>query len=304
MKIYTLIFALILSNLLLAKKKEVPFEILVVEAEQIVQGEIVDTTDSTYTIDVIENLCENSTSISKMTINKWEAWQCDNPKFKYEIGIKVLLFLKKQFKEESFAVLHGSSGELKIDGGRLNVWNYGEVDLLTLSHSIKYLRQCYNYKGDYWADGYLRCYLESTCSEKETAKFWNENKFNSWVYESAIERKIFEKKWLYVLDYKEPENIVKALRYVVKTKDSDIMNVICDPYYWPSGNLQLLESFNEDDSATVDLIDKLKTEFTIEEIERNKEQYICYIKKKDEILFWVVLVNRYSNWYIEQIREP
>ena len=31
---------------------------------------------------------------------------------------------------------------------------------------------------------------------------------------------------------------------------------------------------------------------------------ILDIKKKDEILFWVVLVNRYSNWYIEQIREP
>jgi hypothetical protein len=146
--------------------------------------------------------------------------------------------------------------------------------------------------------------LESTCSAEETHTFWKRNSFNAWLLASAEKHKTFEKKLRYALNYKDPVNVVNALHFIALKRDADMMQVISNPYYMHNKEVSLLIAFDETDTATTNVLRKIATNYTVQEKWQNNAQYVCTLQSGNETLFWVVLVKRYENWYIEQIREP
>ncbi|UTW66689.1 hypothetical protein KFE94_00830 [bacterium SCSIO 12643] len=304
MKYFLLILALSVSSFLTAKKARIPFEILTLEADEIVVGEIVEVNNSSFVIEIRNDIKREEQRNKKLTLNFWKEWQCDYHRFKYEKGVSALFFLRKDVKSESYNVLHGSSGELKIENDSVSIKSFGKIDLATVITSSQFLMNCFDYIGDYWFQSYegASCYLKPKCPKNGINKFWNLNEFNSWIYASISEGSLLEERWFYELDHKDPVSVIRGLQYAAKTKDYDFLSLLVDPKFDNDDNVDLLDFFDEDDQESIRLLKKFNCSYDIIEVSIGKHYCVYELRYSQKTICHIILVKRYSNWYFEEMR--
>jgi len=83
---------------------------MIIKAEEIVYGTIVEIDSKTFTLSIDSSLTSNREIIK---IERFENWACAQRWTKYEVGQKVLLFLSKR-KRKWYSMSAGNEGELPI----------------------------------------------------------------------------------------------------------------------------------------------------------------------------------------------
>jgi hypothetical protein len=108
----------------------------------------------------------------------------------------------------------------------------------------------------------------------------------------------------YILDYKDPKNIVEAIFYAAKTGDIDIMSNLCDPKVYNDEAVEKL--------CFIEINDRVIRKFTNDFIngkvvgEVEYEQSYAKVKvtgiKNSTRVKTFTLIKRYGNWFLYSFR--
>ncbi|MBF4472888.1 hypothetical protein [Flavobacterium sp. HJJ] len=199
-----LVLFIILSSLNVdAKKMDFPLEVVAGSAEIIVIGEIYAVQNNSYTFKIKETL--KGKKYNLISVEMFEEWICDTRIEKAVKGQKLCLFLKK--KKSSWEIINGSAGELFISGN--SIYLGGEDSIILVNHKIArnsiFLDQfknaisdfckCYQFIGEFDYFSGKPQYFIQTCSDLQISNFKSKNKFSIWLFEKmerySIQKMIF-----------------------------------------------------------------------------------------------------------------
>lgn len=105
---------------------EMAIESVILSADLIVIGEILNDGIGTYAFSVQETLY-GDTALKTIRVKKWEEWACDSRDFKINEGQMLLLLLGKDVSD--YYPINASTGEIPIQGDSIPAHN-GYYDVL------------------------------------------------------------------------------------------------------------------------------------------------------------------------------
>ncbi len=135
-----------------------PFEVIINQASEIVMGEIIEVDSLTYQFKITKKISGNLEK-EIITVSKFKDWQCD-PRRSYKVGQKSILFLS--FINGLYYTINGGNGEIplndfnkvyvsdykkmtfeELQSGHINLDKY--VDIEIFSEAIKRFNQCIDF---------------------------------------------------------------------------------------------------------------------------------------------------------------
>ena len=181
-----LFFLLAMSTITYSKKNILPIEIVAIQADKIVIGEIISVKNNSYNLKVTENIKGGNESL--IIVQKFEEWTCDIRYAEVEIGQKLFLFLKNI--ENKFEIINGSTGEIPIINNRITLQNEEykhikyeshpySIDLMEFKTGIIKFINCFAMSGK--SDTYYPDSLLQKCNDEEFKLLYFTNKFCGWI---------------------------------------------------------------------------------------------------------------------------
>lgn len=177
-----LISILILFNLCSKsdfRKRNLPYGVLISEADLIVEGRIANHNSNLYEFKVNEFIKGNSSPVINVEI--WQEWNCDKRIKAIKKGQKLLLFLKKEKK--SYKIINGSTGELFIlEDGSVEAFLKNDFPKIKeVKKGIKLFLKSYKYKGKLYPGFNEEYYFEKLTDQSEINKMRQENEFMNFL---------------------------------------------------------------------------------------------------------------------------
>lgn len=178
MRFSGIIFCLLISLPVQAKRDIYPLEKIIGLSDLIVIGVIEEVEPNTYTFKITETL--KGDVHTSIRVEKLKEWKYDVRYASYEKGQKLCLFLQKGLL--SWNIVNGSSGErpildqtiyLGVDG------NY-KLPLAEFSNGILMFQQVYDPKIEITAYS-ERVYFIQKCSFEQLEQFKAQSKFSHWL---------------------------------------------------------------------------------------------------------------------------
>ncbi|WP_124981277.1 hypothetical protein [Nonlabens xiamenensis] len=171
----TLLLTLSIFSKTEAKKRFLPYEIIIGSADLVVEGEIISVNGEFYEFKVTDFLKNKSEKI--ITVLMFPEWTCDKRIIPAEKGQKLLLFLTKS-KDEFYKIINGSTGELFIE----NVVGdfYQDFDLENyddIKKGIKLFVKSFDYCGELYPKFNEKQTFKKLLTETELSKLELESKF-------------------------------------------------------------------------------------------------------------------------------
>ena len=155
-------------------KMILPYSIVTSKSNIIVEGTINKLHADKYDLLVVDFIKGNESKT--ISVNKWDEWQCDTRQIKYEIGQKLILFLKKNDKGE-YDIINGSTGELIINNDdSILRYEYQELPKKPIvKEGIKMLIKSISYTDNLYSNDKHK--FEILVSQSEFEKFKTQNEF-------------------------------------------------------------------------------------------------------------------------------
>ncbi len=183
--LFLIVLFLATSTIVSAKKMITPIELVALQADLIVVGEIINVNSNSYQFKVTNQIKGESTS--QLTVQKFTEWECDVRFDKVKIGQKLFLFLKK--KNKKFELINGNTGEIPIIDNQLilnhQVEKEFKIDLLEFQTAIKKFSECF------MIENCISCELVETisqrCSDEIIIKNALDYSFFNWLYNRVKE---------------------------------------------------------------------------------------------------------------------
>lgn len=173
--VIALILSLILFSKTEAKKRFVPYEIIIGSADLVVEGEIVSVSNGFYRFKVNEFLKNNSEDI--ITVEMFPEWTCDSRIVPATKGQKLLLFLSKS-NHEFYQIINGSTGELFVDNVPANFYyDFVFEDYNDIKNGIKLFVKSFDYCGELYPKFNEKQTFKKLLSEAELSRLDLKSKF-------------------------------------------------------------------------------------------------------------------------------
>ncbi|WP_324680535.1 hypothetical protein [Hymenobacter sp. GOD-10R] len=196
-KILFLTLLLAVATLASAKKMILPLEVIALQADYIVSGEIVSVQDSTYQFHVTDYV--KGSGRSTLTVQQFEEWTCDVRYAKAAKGQRLVLFLQKH--QGALELINGSSGELPILHNQVTLkheiyaYHPGQpfvpysIPLPEFTTGIKQLVRCFTIPADPTARlSFAHRTIVQLGSPNEVQAFQSASQFTGWLYERVKTR--------------------------------------------------------------------------------------------------------------------
>ncbi|WP_140485249.1 hypothetical protein [Flavobacterium sp. GSA192] len=194
MKQKILILFIILSSFKVqAKKMILPLSIIAGISDLIVMGEIDIVKNDTYIFKISETL--KGKAYKTISVQMFEEWTCDNRFEKAKKGQKLCLFLKKG--QSQWKIINGSSGELFISNKSIylggedaikivnNKISRNSVSLIEFKNAVRDFCKCYIFIGDGDYHNNNPPYFKQIGSNKQISEFKNRSKFSTKLFEET-----------------------------------------------------------------------------------------------------------------------
>lgn len=184
--IITLILTLSLISKVEAKKRVLPYEILIGGADLIVEGEIVDVSEGFYKFQITDFLKNKSKQTIK--IQMFSEWACDSRVMPAKKGQKLLLFLAKS-DYEFYQIINGSTGELFVESvTEVFQYDFEFESYKDIKNGIKRFAESFDYHGDLYFRIGTKQTFEMLKSSEELAKMESESRFFKSLAEKVFEQ--------------------------------------------------------------------------------------------------------------------
>lgn len=184
----TLLIALLLTgSLCAAKKRQMRIEDVMLKADLIVVGEIVQVGDTTYVFHVLETI-HGDTSLHMIDVDAWKEWTCDWRDFKVKKGQRLVLLLGKEGAH--YRPINASTGEIPIVNDsivlRHEVRVPGEdhpyhLPLQEFTAGARTLRSCCRPSAAS-AEKYVPDRVNWSCTAEEVAAYAAREDFTGWIF--------------------------------------------------------------------------------------------------------------------------
>jgi len=173
--IIALILSLSLFSKTEAKKRILPYEIIIGSADLVVEGEILSVSNGFYRFKVNEFLKNNSENI--ITVEIFPEWTCDSRIVPAEKEQKLLLFLSKS-NNGFYQIINGSTGELFVESVPAE-FNYDFVfeDYNDIKNGIKLFAKSFDYCGELYPKFNEKQTFKKLLSEAELNRLDLKSKF-------------------------------------------------------------------------------------------------------------------------------
>ncbi len=173
--LFTLIVTLSIISTVEAKKIFLPYEIIIGNADLVVEGEIVSVDDGFYKFKITDFLKGSSEKI--ITVQMFRQWTCDQRIIPVEKGQKLLLFLLKS-NGKFYKIINGSTGELFIENVQsafsqdFEFKNYDDI-----KKGIKLFGESFDYQGELYPKFGEKQTFKKLLSEQKLIKYDSVSKF-------------------------------------------------------------------------------------------------------------------------------
>lgn len=185
-RIATLILILIFSLSGMAKKMILPIELVAIQADIIVTGQIIAVNNDSYDFEISKYL--KGIGVKVIKVKQFEQWTCDTRYAPVATGQKLILFLLAG--RGIFTIINGSTGEIPIlkNEVSLEMEQYNsrkfipyKLSVTQFSEGIQKLIFCFDMQkrcNDCYPDNLLQ-----KCSDAEITIFISTSKFTAWLYD-------------------------------------------------------------------------------------------------------------------------
>jgi len=192
LKLSLLSLLLAVATLASAKKMELSIEVIALQADYIVTGEITSVQAGSYQFHVADYI--KGSGRSTLTVQQFDEWTCDVRYAKAAKGQRLFLFLQKH--QGALELINGSSGELPIRNNQVTLKNevYAyhpgqpfvpySIALPEFTTGIKQLVRCFTIPAASNAhSSFAPRTIVQVASDEEVTAFRATSKFSDWLYE-------------------------------------------------------------------------------------------------------------------------